>query len=119
MRTPGSKGLSPSRRRVGLEQSAILRGKLLYLSSRQLRQDGRSQVLQRSYCTWVPHAIAHYVKHRTLHTVRQQKAAPVRAFSSPCHPADEIFLDRSLFDANWCHKCAKRGKVICKPGSEA
>jgi hypothetical protein len=28
------------------------------------------------------------------------------AFSSPCHPADEIFLGHLLFDAHWDKKCA-------------
>ena len=107
----GIQELLPSQRRVGYEQSAILKERrLLFLSPQLLRQDGRNQVLQRSYCTWVPHAIAHYLKNRTLHTVRQQKQALRPVFSSSGHPVGLSYLGSYRLDAKNSLKYQGTGK---------
>src|SRR5258708_36156794 len=93
--------------------------RMLFVSPRLLRQDGRNQILQRNYCTWVPHAIARYIKNRTLHTVRQQKPGTAFAFSSPCHACGLNLLDsyEVLMQRTAIRTIA--AKIICFSGHPA
>src|ERR1700733_8342932 len=85
MRTPGSKDLLPFRRRLQRKRPAIREGTLIAYDSRNSFGRKEEIVVQRSYCTWVPHAIALLIKNKTLRRVRQQKLASPLAFSSPSH----------------------------------
>jgi len=86
MRTPGSKRFPPLERRLGGSNQRIREGRLAAFSIPATASAGwKESGLAEELLHLGPTRNSSHIKHRTLHTVRQQKPDYSPAFSSPCH----------------------------------